>query len=141
MIRRPPRSTRTDTLFPYTTLFRSEGDRGAGGGRQQEADDLAALRILRYTSAEHHGARHQAAVAERLALDVLHRRLAAAMDPAGLQQSQEQRARVLVVNAEHHVRHHAVELVAGELPATAPAPPLRSAIGSAAGRARGRTYG
>src|SRR3546814_3095046 len=28
MIRRPPRSTRTDTLFPYTTLFRS-GRRGA----------------------------------------------------------------------------------------------------------------
>src|SRR3546814_16794871 len=26
MIRRPPRSTRTDTLFPYTTLFRSEED-------------------------------------------------------------------------------------------------------------------
>src|SRR3546814_2482330 len=30
MIRRPPRSTRTDTLFPYTTLFRSHG----GGPRQ-----------------------------------------------------------------------------------------------------------
>src|SRR3546814_5762566 len=29
MIRRPPRSTRTDTLFPYTTLFRSP----ASGGR------------------------------------------------------------------------------------------------------------
>src|SRR3546814_15407098 len=28
MIRRPPRSTRTDTLFPYTTLFRSWGLRG-----------------------------------------------------------------------------------------------------------------
>src|SRR3546814_10491945 len=28
MIRRPPRSTRTDTLFPYTTLFRSRADRG-----------------------------------------------------------------------------------------------------------------
>src|SRR3546814_18953263 len=28
MIRRPPRSTRTDTLFPYTTLFRSARDRG-----------------------------------------------------------------------------------------------------------------
>src|SRR3546814_8183574 len=28
MIRRPPRSTRTDTLFPYTTLFRSHGDLG-----------------------------------------------------------------------------------------------------------------
>src|SRR3546814_17119082 len=26
MIRRPPRSTRTDTLFPYTTLFRSLGE-------------------------------------------------------------------------------------------------------------------
>src|SRR3546814_12496123 len=30
MIRRPPRSTRTDTLFPYTTLFRS-GDPNLGG--------------------------------------------------------------------------------------------------------------
>src|SRR3546814_7713683 len=27
MRRRPPRSTRTDTLFPYTTLFRSEAER------------------------------------------------------------------------------------------------------------------
>src|SRR3546814_8233021 len=29
MIRRPPRSTRTDTLFPYTTLFRSDRGRGS----------------------------------------------------------------------------------------------------------------
>src|SRR3546814_15202605 len=29
MIRRPPRSTRTDTLFPYTTLFRSPSERDA----------------------------------------------------------------------------------------------------------------
>src|SRR3546814_15836495 len=29
MIRRPPRSTRTDTLFPYTTLFRSDPDLSA----------------------------------------------------------------------------------------------------------------
>src|SRR3546814_4547405 len=28
MIRRPPRSTRTDTLFPYTTLFRSNWAKG-----------------------------------------------------------------------------------------------------------------
>src|SRR3546814_12667530 len=28
MIRRPPRSTRTDTLFPYTTLFRSDDESG-----------------------------------------------------------------------------------------------------------------
>src|SRR3546814_4634368 len=31
MIRRPPRSTRTDTLFPYTTLFRSSVLSAAGG--------------------------------------------------------------------------------------------------------------
>src|SRR3546814_15898883 len=31
MIRRPPRSTRTDTLFPYTTLFRSSAERSAAG--------------------------------------------------------------------------------------------------------------
>src|SRR3546814_6759105 len=29
MILRPPRSTRTDTLFPYTTLFRSPGQKAA----------------------------------------------------------------------------------------------------------------
>src|SRR3546814_9139251 len=35
MIRRPPRSTRTDTLFPYTTLFRSlaQGRQRLQGGR------------------------------------------------------------------------------------------------------------
>src|SRR3546814_4365035 len=33
MIRRPPRSTRTDTLFPYTTLFRSRNARGTDGRR------------------------------------------------------------------------------------------------------------
>src|SRR3546814_14576463 len=32
MIRRPPRSTRTDTLFPYTTLFRSDADGCIGEG-------------------------------------------------------------------------------------------------------------
>src|SRR3546814_2062371 len=35
MIRRPPRSTRTDTLFPYTTLFRSEGGPPALRGSRQ----------------------------------------------------------------------------------------------------------
>src|SRR3546814_142022 len=55
MIRRPPRSTRTDTLFPYTTLFRSRdrvrhpmkkrrgdplriGDRRCGNIQQAELD-------------------------------------------------------------------------------------------------------
>src|SRR3546814_20615860 len=31
MLRRPPRSTRTDTLFPYTTLFRSQAAFECGG--------------------------------------------------------------------------------------------------------------
>src|SRR3546814_8663688 len=39
MIRRPPRSTRTDTLFPYTTLFRSlshmDGRQGSSNHRQE----------------------------------------------------------------------------------------------------------
>src|SRR3546814_11318821 len=43
MIRRPPRSTRTDTLFPYTTLFRSPGLVPArlafGQPREPVADD------------------------------------------------------------------------------------------------------
>src|SRR3546814_7569593 len=37
MIRRPPRSTRTDTLFPHTTLFRSS-DKADRGDRCQPAD-------------------------------------------------------------------------------------------------------
>src|SRR3546814_16501800 len=64
MIRRPPRSTRTDTLFPYTTLFRSRlwranvgrnvCDRAAGGtGDRHGADtlgpDLPDIRMARST--------------------------------------------------------------------------------------------
>src|SRR3546814_7724640 len=51
MIRRPPRTTRTDTLFPYTTLFRSRGDRAsrpprprAEGAARDCGRDRAALR-------------------------------------------------------------------------------------------------
>src|SRR3546814_6748374 len=49
MIRRPPRSTRTDTLFPYTTLFRSNGNvagvrsaqrAGLGSQKRVPPDDL-----------------------------------------------------------------------------------------------------
>src|SRR3546814_8906444 len=35
MIRRPPRSTRTDTLFPYTTLFRSLAEHANASGHVQ----------------------------------------------------------------------------------------------------------
>src|SRR3546814_10610704 len=37
MIRRPPRSTRTDTLFPYTTLFRSDPSQLRIHGREHKA--------------------------------------------------------------------------------------------------------
>src|SRR3546814_8387673 len=58
MIRRPPRSTRTDTLFPYTTLFRSAGEPGAGhrraGGRlRPPAGPRLQLRQERDRSEEH----------------------------------------------------------------------------------------
>src|SRR3546814_20829663 len=47
MLRRPPRSTRTDTLFPYTTLFRSHFDRDLIGfearDRLIERDGFAGL--------------------------------------------------------------------------------------------------
>src|SRR3546814_12593333 len=36
MRRRPPRSTRTDTLFPYTTLFRSAGNPLIGGAADMQ---------------------------------------------------------------------------------------------------------
>src|SRR3546814_12448464 len=50
MIRPPPRSTRTDTLFPYTTLFRSEEDarlaeRAIGGGGVNPVRDAATLLV------------------------------------------------------------------------------------------------
>src|SRR3546814_13666005 len=55
MIRRPPRSTRTDTLFPYTTLFRSKrmcnvarqaADIGALGATDREGDCVQSARSL-----------------------------------------------------------------------------------------------
>src|SRR3546814_19149878 len=52
MIRRPPRSTRTDTLFPYTTLFRSDarhleflGQIALGRDRFLGLDDLSLDRV------------------------------------------------------------------------------------------------
>src|SRR3546814_1498650 len=81
MIRRPPRSTRTDTLFPYTTLFRSaralldhrdtpvrwrplrpsraEGLAGAGHRRPQGQEDRRrdGLRRLQYAPRLHGAAR------------------------------------------------------------------------------------
>src|SRR3546814_4974644 len=48
MVRRPPRSTRTDTLFPYTTLFRSQhgSGRGRDPGRRRDAGSAPELRSV-----------------------------------------------------------------------------------------------
>src|SRR3546814_8529872 len=51
MIRRPPRSTRTDTLFPYTTLFRSSEPRGELSGEGYEEQ--------RGCRDDHHGGNRQ----------------------------------------------------------------------------------
>src|SRR3546814_13896871 len=50
MIRRPPRSTRTDTLFPYTTLYRSTASGNTGGRRLEpplRSSDAAALCVAK----------------------------------------------------------------------------------------------
>src|SRR3546814_20728347 len=53
MIRRPPRSTRTDTLFPYTTLFRADdaafdtaGDDGAAARDREHVFDRQQERLV-----------------------------------------------------------------------------------------------
>src|SRR3546814_14635630 len=48
MIRRPPRSTRTDTLFPYTTLFRSGEAVGVVGRVRRQEREQAAGRARRH---------------------------------------------------------------------------------------------
>src|SRR3546814_18689575 len=52
MIRRPPRSTRTDTLFPYTTLFRSAVP---ARGLKLSVKDLPAAQIRKRYMAHVHG--------------------------------------------------------------------------------------
>src|SRR3546814_10904434 len=46
MVRRPPRSTRTDTLFPYTTLFRSPAIPKARPPRPLRSDRIPAKDVL-----------------------------------------------------------------------------------------------
>src|SRR3546814_3293258 len=52
MIRRPPRSTRTDTLFPYTTLFRAADAHAVSLRREQLSTDKANLETGAGTSAD-----------------------------------------------------------------------------------------
>src|SRR3546814_18414333 len=95
MNRRPPRSTRTDTLFPYTTLFRSQGEQvkgqilGMDGRRQPPLDadpHIARLALadglgrehmldLRRTDPEREGAERAVGRGMAVAADDRHSRL------------------------------------------------------------------
>src|SRR3546814_1279472 len=57
MIRRPPRSTRTDTLFPYTTLFRSPQHSDAPSGLPNSFPEISHVRPE--TSADRGGERRR----------------------------------------------------------------------------------
>src|SRR3712207_6884904 len=72
MIRRPPRST----LFPYTTLFRSDDGRGAGGNRVEALEQ----RVDQLESAAGRGASREELRALRDQQQVLAQRLAALTD-------------------------------------------------------------
>src|SRR3546814_4699785 len=67
MIRRPPRSTRTDTLFPYTTLFRSGSDHEHDG---VVADAGRALQVTGRGLGEELGEVRREAQEHRLAVGV-----------------------------------------------------------------------
>src|SRR3546814_3962243 len=66
MIRRPPRSTRTDTLFPYTTLFVRDHaeERGVGADERREIRRRGDLKLTRQreTEGQIDAARHHQAM-------------------------------------------------------------------------------
>src|SRR3546814_12718621 len=91
MIRRPPRSTRTDTLFPYTTLFRSRCPRGSadpstGARGRCRAGRMKTLRIP-----------HTDLHVSRIALGCM--QLGGSWDEAPLRESERTRARRLITVA------------------------------------------
>src|SRR3546814_18347962 len=94
MILRPPRSTRTDTLFPYTTLFRSNQLRQCGRdlaglclalGGARHPDEGAALAVHEACAADHRtAARHgDAALDARDAAQLYRGALCAQQEPHG----------------------------------------------------------
>src|SRR3546814_15511567 len=70
MIRRPPRSTRTDTLFPYTTLFRSPGTVGKKRKSQPAQSELGKITTI-----------HESQYSKGAATVQGRRRIAAAVHP------------------------------------------------------------
>src|SRR3546814_13731078 len=82
MIRRPPRSTRTDTLFPYTTLFRSQAGKLRFAERRARLDEMNPLRHA--AEARHHAQRIDGErAAPRAKLDIAERGAARARPQIG----------------------------------------------------------
>src|SRR3546814_6794153 len=76
MIRRPPRSTRTDTLFPYTTLFRSEGFRQAQGRRSGQGQGAGSRQAGSHPPVDEGGQRDQRSLIVRANIATKKRALA-----------------------------------------------------------------
>src|SRR3546814_6668170 len=95
MIRRPPRSTRTDTLFPYTTLFRSHRQADALRGEQLVAAQLVACahdrgrRVGGETAHQLELVQHRVAVARDRGADAGDDRVVAGDRPALVAQVEE----------------------------------------------------
>src|SRR3546814_13956806 len=122
MIRRPPRSTRTDTLFPYTTLFRSHQEESAQPDREAE---LPQVRSRRAQARRVQGSQDQVIRAQRVILSP-------ARPGAGFEQSRER-------------PYRATRLRYASWPTSALTSSTKRIseieIGRAAGRERGGQYG
>src|SRR3546814_13415115 len=134
MIRRPPRSTRTDTLFPYTTLFRSRDLREIGVGQRGVVAQYggAEQRVLELADIARPVIVHQQP--DRVVGDPDRAQPRLLGDPR--EQVARERGNVAGALAQRRDRHlDDVEPVIESL-----AEPPRLEIGSAAGRERVRQY-
>src|SRR3546814_4893006 len=111
MLRRPPRSTRTDTLFPYTTLFRSvvdqqrglpdrghRGDAGTGLGVEHDAAGALSPEADRLTVTQ----RDEHLLAHRLGGDALER---AVVEDVAVLEHLHERGTVVVVGPTERLDH------------------------------------
>src|SRR3546814_13728826 len=116
MIRRPPRSTRTDTLFPYTTLFRSDAvyvegnvSRSVTHHRERLLDHLGDAEGRHLLSVDH---RHAAVVGDLH--DVLSRGANAELDrPGGIEHAVEHRVLKGCALVELRLVEHATSVAVG----------------------------
>src|SRR3546814_11951058 len=97
MIRRPPRSTRTDTLFPYTTLFRS-------------IEQLALIAHAAVAEDRHDGMAGPELAGEPQRAGHVHAARGAEAEPLLLEQVEHQRDRLFVGNLERRVHREAFQV-------------------------------